>query len=569
MHQRAVSPAGLAVLLGVAYAITLSAPAVADLHPEEANNSLLAWTMQYRPPRWGFDLQYMSFCAGCTATGWLGSVTASVFGDGLVAWKLVPALFASAFAAAVLSLSPDGRRAAVPALVLVMAPQLYTELSVIAWGNHIESMSTAFLGFALIQRGRGRLTDALGGAALGVSLWLALTSLPLVVAAVAMSLPDPRRLALIGPGLALFVVFWGLQHHIAGQHPFALLDYAQAWTTPTTVGAGLAQLADPALVGATFGPRLHDQPLGLLAAATLPVAMWLGRRDPAVRALSLAAALWCVAFVLSPFRLSYGAPDSPLRGYDLRYAVPLVMIATALLGRTACLAPPRASAALLAPWLLSGAVGRADTWAAVHPSHLYDRPAVDWRWVERNAIPRQAAWFASLTPDQPRSTAVRSFAAGVLAARAGEPIGTARSSATLRGVGASLPRCPDEPIRCHLSHPSLTDLREDERKIALRSHAWRHHTNLPLHGPAPADDEVGRVIAWVTGMAAGARYGTPSRQPTPFPSWIDTPHGVLWAQGLATRAYDRWGALAAAPHPSWPPRVREAYASTLQRIDLD
>jgi hypothetical protein len=288
------------------------------------------------------DLQYRSFCGGCSADALLGAAPMRLLGASVGSWKVVPlGLHAVAVGSLVgIAAVAGGRRSGLVVLgLLLAAPAAWRELVLTGWGNHAESAAFTFGAAALLIGARRRAWGAgLAGVVAGLGLWYAWISahaLP-ALAVGALLAGGPRALLAFGVGLplgaaplGLFLIArpaalpetGGLWAHIDLASPTAWLRW---WTEPLLPGRSWPH-GDGALrwlgAAATVG-------LGLLGVAGTSRIIE-GRRAPAgvaaaVVALGLAGMglatllrhdLWVDNATLmgfDPFALRYRAPALPL-----------------------------------------------------------------------------------------------------------------------------------------------------------------------------------------------------------------------------------------------------------------
>ena len=132
-----------------------------------------------------FDLQYVSFCGGCTGEALMAAPLFGAFGPTVLAWKLVPLAFHAVVLAcgAFLATRAAGPRAgAAFVAMLAAAPGFYRELVLTGWGNHVESAAFPLAAACLlvIAAGRGAVARAtlvtLAGGLAGLGAWFCHTS---------------------------------------------------------------------------------------------------------------------------------------------------------------------------------------------------------------------------------------------------------------------------------------------------------------------------------------------------------------------------------------------------------
>lgn len=206
------------------------------------------------------NLQYRTFCGGCTAEGLMSAPLFRAFGPTVLVWKLVPLTFHAvivAAGAALVGLAAPTRRSAAGALfvaLIVAAPGYYRDLALTGWGNHAESMAFPLLAALLLcaAAGRGGLARAplmlVAGATAGLGLWYCHTSGHALPALLLLALLAGRALSpLFLCGLAGGLLPWWLYHR--DRAPAA--DYSADWI-------GQLHLSPPgALLDWLFGDYLR------------------------------------------------------------------------------------------------------------------------------------------------------------------------------------------------------------------------------------------------------------------------------------------------------------------------
>lgn len=121
-------------------------------------------------------LQYKTFCGGCTVNSVLAAPILALGGDHLVLWKAVGLLWTTAtLLTGFWAISAHaGRRAGWSFALLFAVPPLgVSDLSLMLWGNHNESMYFVFLALACVATGR----SALAGLSMGIGLWFCRTTI--------------------------------------------------------------------------------------------------------------------------------------------------------------------------------------------------------------------------------------------------------------------------------------------------------------------------------------------------------------------------------------------------------
>lgn len=181
-----------------------------------------------------WDMQYRTFCGGCSAEALLAAPWFRLVGATTLAWKAIPLFFHGIVLAAgsllvarvVRRLAPDpavppsgGLLAAATFLALLVgAPTWYRDLLLTGWGNHVESaafpLTAAFLATLAIDRGlRAFPLTLLSGLVAGLGLWFCFTSgwgLPalLGVALLAWRRGLPLLVLTVPVGLLPLYLYW-------------------------------------------------------------------------------------------------------------------------------------------------------------------------------------------------------------------------------------------------------------------------------------------------------------------------------------------------------------------------
>ncbi len=271
------------------------------------------------------ELQYRTFCGGCTVEALASVPLFSLFGPTTLAWKLVPVAFhlITVATGAWLALHAAGRKAAVVFVALMAAaPGFYRELSLLGWGNHAESSALTLLAACLVVRGVGGA--ALAGLVAGLGLWFCHTSAYGVPALAAVALAGGvSRLVAFGVGLPL-----GLQPLRAY---FEARPEAQAWSEDHFGGLEVAPpgklldwLGGDYLRWGLWDPKDY----GEVAGGWWWLALWWLAGWGAWKAPRRFAPLAVVALVAAyglRFDLWKHLPDAPDQPFlNLRYLAPLV-----------------------------------------------------------------------------------------------------------------------------------------------------------------------------------------------------------------------------------------------------
>lgn len=292
---------------------------------EEAYNAAEAWVL-VRGGLWRalLPLQYKSFCGGCTVLSLAAAPGMAIWGDSLLAWKIVPILW-SALAVPIGWLA--GTRRVGPAagwllavLLAVPAPGV-ADLSLLGFGNHQESVVLVLAALAA----QGPLARGLW---IGLGVWFARITLwaavPLAVAAAWEIRREPRALARLVGGAVLGYAPALVPAGAGDQGAYDLSLAANFFADG--LGAGLArlrELAPPRLGWALFpkDPR-DDLYAGLVLGAAggglvalLAFRRWLFAALPAA---------WLFSWAASGFDIPRAGAGSP--ALQQRYHAPWLFL---------------------------------------------------------------------------------------------------------------------------------------------------------------------------------------------------------------------------------------------------
>ena len=105
-----------------------------------------------------WEMQYRTFCGGCTAEGVMAVPLYVVFGPTVLAWKAVPAtihLLIVALGCWCAWRGAGPRAGAAFAGLMLAAPGYYRDLALTGWGNHAESTVFPLLALFLLGMGSG------------------------------------------------------------------------------------------------------------------------------------------------------------------------------------------------------------------------------------------------------------------------------------------------------------------------------------------------------------------------------------------------------------------------------
>ncbi len=301
---------------------------------EDNYNAAVGWYVAYAG-MWDqlLQLQYKAFCGGCTVEALVAAPLFAVGGNHQVLWKAVALLYTAAtMLCGFTALSAHaGRRAGWAFAVLFAVPPLgSTDIALMLWGNHNESMLYVFSGFALIATGRAFP----GGVALGIGAWACRTTLfaPLALVPLALALPGRRWrvFAGLGLGLALLLIPAG-----GGDTGTYHMDVASN-LLPEGPGAAvqrLVTLVSPVEIGRRFFGGRPGNTGG--AAGWLCVVVAAGvlvasdrSRGPTRFAVPGLALAFAVLYSVSGFQLPRAVGDSVVM--SLRYHAPWMMVLAAL-----------------------------------------------------------------------------------------------------------------------------------------------------------------------------------------------------------------------------------------------
>lgn len=413
---------------------TVLNPAMVEFNPEESINAAQALVGAEGLWRYFLRLQYVDFCGGCTVDAALGAGVFSVLPPTWLAWKVVPALWATGFT--VLGAAALGRAAGRPAalafLVLMLGPlDAWQRLAVYGLGNHVECGILSALVLVTLGPAPGWRRAAAAGLVAGVAVWVGYSA-TFVTGVGALWLMWARRWRpLLAWSAGVGVGLTALLHRAAflRRHPSRTLYQPTDFRPDLSRVVGkLEGLADPALLlslsgsgseGAWWWSALSG--LGMAGAGVWGV--WRG--PPLARLLALGVLGWLVAYAVVGFALEplhWGQRPTPL---GLRYAAPalalLMVLVSVVVG--ALWARGRrvwAVAALMLP-LGPGLATRFAAVSGARPlSELAGLHAVDqglWRDVLSERL--SSAELAEVVQGGSESAAVAAWSLGRRAARDG------------------------------------------------------------------------------------------------------------------------------------------------------
>ncbi len=393
--------AALLIVEVVATALDLSLGPWSRMHWEEQFNARAG--LQLLCGHWDriWELQYRSFCGGCTAEAVLSIPGFRLLGPTVGAWKLVPVAFhlvVTLFGTAVARLAGGNRAALAWLLLMIAAPGFYRDLSLTGWGNHAES-SVFPLGALLLVAAAARVHPllrspllVLGGAVAGLGFWFCHTSahaLPALGVAAVLASRWQSPAFLVGLPLGAWP-WWAYQRinidarhgseWLSGVHP-APLDRLVDWFTGPMLQDGLWSPFYYGDLGP--GPELWWGSLWFLGVLG---AIWAVRaRSVPDRGLALFGPVAIVALVLVyalRFDLWQQLPDAARDPtLNIRYLSPLIPMLW--LGAALSTRLTRWAWLPLGGMVLFGLVQRLGQWEGSHADELA-APVLEHRgWPDR------------------------------------------------------------------------------------------------------------------------------------------------------------------------------------------
>lgn len=383
---------------------------------EESYNATVAWMIAHGGMwREILDIQYRSFCGGCSVVALAGTPAMAV-SEGLWAWKVVPLAWTAATQViGFLALDARVGRAAAWAFVALLAlpPPGVLDLSLMAWGNHQETGLLLLLALLLVARGH----VGAAGFVLGFSTFFARTSWYGVLALLpgALSIPGRRIRALLGLALGAALVAVPAAGGDAGWYRMEApvgLDLTEmprrAWT-----------LLSPHGLAERLWLPLHDMaPAGAGLLGVALVAGILALRDRQARVLAALPVAFAVAYVATSFPIFLVNSHVPVNNirYHAPWAFSLSVLAATGVG-LAWRAGRRALATgMAATVLIPGFLGLARLDWAPTPVAL-ETPALDLPLFMGTATPRLSVDDVDAPVAHPRAAAVRARILGLLLGR--------------------------------------------------------------------------------------------------------------------------------------------------------
>lgn len=374
----------------------------ARVHWEEAFNARAG--VQLACGHWEAlaDLQYVSFCGGCTGEALLAVPLFAALGPTVLAWKLVPLAFHAVVlgaGAALLQRAAGPRAATAWVTLLAAAPGFYRELVLTGWGNHVESAAFGLGAAWLLTRAadarpaRRTLLVALAGLVTGLGAWFCHTgayAVPVLVLGTIWVAPGATPVFLVAawagfspyrwyfdaqPDQMERTARWALNLSVAPPHRYV------DWLWGPYLQWGLWDPADHGDGGrlrgawwfAFWAAGLVGLVPALLGVARRSAGGWTQARASRGRQLARAYAGLGLLVLLAAYAVRFDlwshlpeVPSQPTLG--LRYRAPLVV----LLGAGAAMWVGRTRAAWLAvgPLVAFGLSMRLGLWDDVHAEVL-------------------------------------------------------------------------------------------------------------------------------------------------------------------------------------------------------
>ena len=318
-----------------------SAQCLAVLHPdaipldqEELYNAAHGRLLQMG--HWAdlFTLQYRGYCGGCSINAALGAGFFNLFGPSIAVWKLVPITYSTILAllgSRILRIHVGLSAAVAFGLILIFPPPTYMELSLTAWGNHMESGVFAVVVLSAVLRLLHRpnhLNAILVGLSLALSLWVGFSSGFIAIATVCCLLWSRlyRQLASVILSASSVATLWVLQVESSASSAFETIYYA---------GESIPQLQRiPEKVWSLFAPRqlvalfgLKHSPLGWVlgwtSVASASIAAIYTWRKRVIRPVFVFLLAFLAVYSLVRFTVwTPPAPEISPPG-SMRYAAPI------------------------------------------------------------------------------------------------------------------------------------------------------------------------------------------------------------------------------------------------------
>lgn len=574
-----------ALLLAALQLLTASNLRLVELDPEEGFNAAQGWLLLQGHWESLFQMQYRTYCGGCTLEAVAGLPLLATLGRGWITWKLVPVGVSVACLLLGWRLLRRGQGPAAAGaflLLLLLPPRTWQALSVVSWANHYEAGVWALLPALLLLPGGSRLRAGLAGVALGVGVYLSFSGAFAVLGLGGWLLLRRRwrDLGLVLLCLPLGLTPWLAQWTLAAQHPFHTI-YAEHESLPmlSRVPAKLATVLAPRQLQHLFG--LPTSPVGLILGVGTALSAGIAgvivaRRRAATGLLALCLLLsWLAVYSLVGFSVRAPAwPELPWPG-ALRYAAAAYPALFLLLAAGAGLLWSEGrrllAGLLLAAPLCSGLLGRVEVLGGAHPTAALARvDAVDWGVVRAQlsyAMPLEV--HRACTAVDRRCREVHAYALGRADGEAllhgGRPQHAPEAGAHpayAAGLAGSLHvgLGPAEAGSLGLLDEAASLLAPLSLSPEQASRALRELASLRLHhaqtwrqdaGPGALGASGGSVAAreaawWAVGRDQGLREAILVR-PGPVTWRLDPEAPASAAEGFGHGLGEKWGPLDALP----------------------
>jgi len=313
-------------------------PELTPLDHEELYNAAHARLLQLGHLDAFQQLQYRSYCGGCTVNALMGAAVFSVVGPSLWAWKVVPSLYSAVavlFGARALHQRMGRLAAVVFAGLFVLPPPTWRSLSLVGWGNHMEAGCVAVVALVLtvdlIEAPTRR--GAIGlGIVVGLAQWIGFSGgfVALAVAGALIWTGAFRHLAWVILGALPAAGLWGLQAMTTDLSIFDPIYYpGERLPELSRIPTKLASLLAPRQLVALFGHP--DSTVGwVLGWAWAAVGGWavLGAWRKGLLPRTAAGFLFSFLAIYSVVRFTVWTPPSPeiATPGSMRYAAPVYPI---------------------------------------------------------------------------------------------------------------------------------------------------------------------------------------------------------------------------------------------------
>jgi len=566
MSARLATLLAIGLVLGLQL-LTLHNPGLVDPDHEELFNATHGRELILGHADALFRMQYRDFCGGCTLNAGLAAMFFSLFPPSFLVWKLVPL----SFTALLVGLGfhrlwhHAGRNTAWAfAALLALPPFPWMVLSLVGWGNHLESGILAACGLLLLGTGARAWV---AGLTLGAAMWVGFSGAYALPVALIWRRRDRRALRGLLIGAAIGLSPWLLQMGLAGAHPF-VVPYQDEDTILrlTRMPHKLATLLAPRQLVALFGLDLWPGGWAAGWASALSaggaVAWTLRRGTGWTRLLLAGLGAWLSIYLVVRFQVA-DPPDPQIAGPgSVRYALPLFpllfLLLAAVAGRLIDQRRWGWVAALLGPALLSGLIARAQIFAGAGPTARISLH----KGTDHTYFRRQGSYIFSedehraCTSTDPDAQAFHAYSLGRIALLGGSALPPRPSTAWLEGLGEALADQLDGTGQGELgvlveAQARLVEYGLDpgDAAEALRAVAWRHHASpAPWHHALHHGEQHGLLalppdlrdpVFWTLGRAWAHSVAASHAR-----SDIDLPHipsSSAFHEGLGEGLGEEWG----------------------------